>query len=79
MTCCACRRRELMSSNRTLHESVTRESSANRQLRLENEELHWKLRQRDQMSASLPVPTLGESRRPVPVPWSCTCTLYPQV
>lgn len=52
--------RQLMNSNRELVENMTRESSVNKQLRLENEELHWKLRQREQLSASLPMPTLGE-------------------
>lgn len=54
--------RQLINSNRQLQENITRESSVNKQLRLENEELQWKLRQRDQLSASLPVPTLGKHR-----------------
>ncbi|KAF2357865.1 hypothetical protein FHG87_011379 [Trinorchestia longiramus] len=55
--------RQLMQSNLQLKETMDRESSANKQLRLENEQLQWKLRQREQLSHSLPPSSLdGMSR-----------------
>lgn len=55
------RTRQLMQSNLQLKETMDRESSANKQLRLENEQLQWKLRQREQLSHSLPPASLGKS------------------
>nr|XP_045619779.1 uncharacterized protein LOC123771323 isoform X3 [Procambarus clarkii] len=51
--------RQLVNEHRLLVETYQRESNANKRLSLENEELAWKLRQREEiMSTSMPSSTL---------------------
>lgn len=50
--------RHLVNEHRHLVETCQRESNVNKRLSLENEELAWKLRQREEMYTSLPSSTL---------------------
>ncbi|XP_066980275.1 CAP-Gly domain-containing linker protein 1-like isoform X22 [Macrobrachium rosenbergii] len=51
--------RHLVNEHRLLMETCQREANINKRLSLENEELAWKLRQREEMYTSLPSSTLG--------------------
>ncbi|CAL4122504.1 unnamed protein product, partial [Meganyctiphanes norvegica] len=64
--------RQILNEHRMLIETYQRENNINKRLSLENEELQWKLRQRDElhcMSTSMPSSTLDlMTRSPAPSP-----------
>lgn len=64
--------RQIINEHRMLIETYQRENNINKRLSLENEELQWKLRQRDElhsMSTSMPSSTLDlMTRSPAPSP-----------
>lgn len=65
----ALKERHLVNEHRLLVETYQRESNANKRLSLENEELAWKLRQREEiMSTSMPASTLDLVSRSSVVP-----------